>query len=163
MVMGFPVSFVVELIHQKKTPWIFPGETISLFNCSVCPQMPRSQKNFGPTGFQNFLPLSTDGFGHRQQQPVSFYPAYQRKPNSGVSAGGFQDRLIRVEFTGFFCGLDHVKCRSVLDGSTRVKVFQLGQNSDIGVWIEFFDFNQRCIAYCIQNRIAHRSLKRYHV
>src|SRR5436309_11471599 len=109
-----------------------------------------SYDDLGSKKAHEFAPFNAEWLCHGDHKRISLGRANHRKTNSGVTAGGLNDRLARLELSGFFSRLDHAERQSVLDRPQRVESFDLDEK----VYArrgQTIDANDRCIANSLDN------------
>lgn len=101
-----------------------------------------------PHGAQQHFALPGDGVGHGNGQFVAAGGSGEGEPDTGVTAGGFDDDAIRVQFAFIFCGIDHGNGDAVLDAVGGIEIFQFGEDGGMGISSQAVDPDQGGVAGC---------------
>ena len=84
------------------------------------------QHDAGSEGREQVAPLDAHRIGHRQRHAVSFGRSDKRQPDARVAARGFDDLGPGLQNAPSLGVFDHRQRDAVLDASSRVEIFQLG-------------------------------------
>ncbi|SLF43771.1 Uncharacterised protein [Mycobacteroides abscessus subsp. massiliense] len=80
----------------------------------------------GPVEFKELAPFDGGVLRHHADHLVTLELRSHRHRNAGIPTGGLQNRGSRLQQSVLFGLLDHAQRGTVLDGSGRIAVFQLG-------------------------------------
>ena len=90
--------------------------------------------------------LAAHPVGHEDGHGVSQRPAYRRKSDAGVSAGGFGDGVSRVQPALGVSPADDVQRHPVLDAAGEVHLLAFGKDGALAARYFVFDSEQRRVA-----------------
>ena len=107
--------------------------------------------------------LDAHGLRHDDDDAVTLGGSYGGQTDAGVAGGGLNDDGTGLEFAGGLGVVDHLLGDTVLDGTGRVEIFQLGQNGGLQVllFLDVGQLQQRSVAdqlICGRVNLAHRSI-----
>ena len=126
--MRFGVGGVDELARNK-APRGLTRQLFRLGNGAFHALGTFGENDFSAVGLQQFATFRAHGFRHRKNGTVTFARGNACQTDAGVAACGFNDDAAGFE-KSFFLGIfDHRKRNTVLDAASRVKEFELDENS----------------------------------
>ena len=121
--MYLPVCFIVELVGKEIAVRMLASHDVSLLNGPIGALLGRGEQNFHAIGLHDLAALNTGRLGHDKLALVSFDCTDHGQANTGVTAGRFQDNLVRGQGAALFGSLDHRQSDTVLDRTSRIKRF----------------------------------------
>ena len=138
----------IHKLSGNKTVRNLPGQLLGLRYCAFHPAGTICQYQLGTVGFQNISSLSTHGFRHRQDKPVTFDRCYSCKSDTRIAGCWFDNYRAFLQNTFLLCIFNHSFRRTVFDAAGRIQIFQLRRNSRPGLKHTFYiyKFHQRCLA-----------------
>ena len=151
LVVGPRVSAVAILVHHDVIVGTFFDQVLGDFDGAVGPPGAVRRDNLGTVGFQELDPLHAYVFWHYHRDLVALEPPDHRQSDSGIAAGGFEDRPIAAEFSVGFRFLDHVEGDAVFYAAGGVCTLQLGIDSHALLGAHTLEFHGRRVADGFQN------------
>ena len=126
--MCFRIGRIFKLLKDHSTRSSVT-QFVGFFNGSAHSFFSRSQNQLRSHSFQQILPFQTHGFRHGKYGLIPFHPSYPGQSYSSVSTGRLNDNSSGLQDSPALCVFDHSQCNTIFDTSSRIKIYQFGDDS----------------------------------
>src|SRR5712671_2882167 len=119
------VGFILELSAEEPAMTLCEFQRLGHHSAAFFGR--RRQDHLGAQETHQLAPLNAEILRHCDDERIAFLRADHGETDTGVTTGGLDDGLPRLQFAAALCRLDHAQRQSVFDGPERIERLQLDE------------------------------------